>query len=305
MVGGVRVGGCDSDCHRRSCEHQAQFPSASIPSIVVSRNFRFSTSDKDANIPTPTLAQAVGAFPWSWLKLVHESGQFHRVCGELLIFAGISNSPHTGRERRLIFDEYEKRYGRGKREYAEKSLPEWRAGSKGMSGQTAIRLFNLLPPRMPLSAKCGLVENLWEHFGPKSKKVLRIGSDADIDMVVRAVSEHVENTVANYKIPDNLENRFSWLSAGDVRVKQELLNYFRQKDKVLAVERARAKIPVMLEHLRSDVGRHTHRLAEVLKIGKHELEITLDRGSSGVTLLEPSSLRYQARDIPWVWLIAA
>ena len=44
----------------------------------VSRNFRFPTSDKDANSPTPPLAQAVGAFPWSWLKLVHESGQFHR-----------------------------------------------------------------------------------------------------------------------------------------------------------------------------------------------------------------------------------
>jgi hypothetical protein len=173
-----------------------------------------------------------------------------------------------------------------------------------MGGDSAKRLFDLLPPRMPLSAKYGLVENLWEHLGPKSKKVLRIGLDADINMVVRAVSDHVENTVANFKIPDNLEKRFSWLSAGDVHVKQVLLN-FRQKDKALAVERARAKVPVMLEHLRSDDGRHTHRLAEVLKIGKHELEITLDRGSSGVTLLEPSSLRYQARDIPWIWLIAA
>src|SRR5208282_828485 len=52
------------------------------PSILFpkrfNRNFRFPTSDKDANSPAPPLAQAVGAFPWSWLKLVHESGQFHR-----------------------------------------------------------------------------------------------------------------------------------------------------------------------------------------------------------------------------------
>jgi hypothetical protein len=45
---------------------------------LLSRNFRFSTSDKDANSPTQPLAQAFGAFPWSRLKLVHESGQFHR-----------------------------------------------------------------------------------------------------------------------------------------------------------------------------------------------------------------------------------
>lgn len=53
------------------------------------------------------------------------------------------------------------------------------------------------------------------------------------------------------------------------------------------------------------ICRYTHRLAEVLKIGKHELEITLDRSSSAVTLLEPSSFRNQVRNIPWVWLIAA
>ena len=55
----------------------------------------------------------------------------------------------SARERRPIFDEYEEKYGRSAREYAEKALPEWRARSKGMAGQTAIRLFNLLPPRMP------------------------------------------------------------------------------------------------------------------------------------------------------------
>jgi hypothetical protein len=211
----------------------------------------------------------------------------------------------SARERRPIFDEYEKRYGRPAREYAERTVPDWRSGTTGMSGQTAIRLFNLLPPRMPLTAKYVLIENLWAHFGPRSKKVLRVGLDAPINMVVQAVSDHIDSTVANYKIPDNLEQRFSWLSAGDVQVKQQLLNYFRQKEKTLVVETARAKVPVMLEHLLTDDGRHTHRLAEILRIGKHELEITVDRKSSGVTLLEPSSLRSQAGNVPWFWVIVA
>ena len=206
---------------------------------------------------------------------------------------------------RPILEEYEAKYGHKARNYAEEILPRWRSGRTKMSGDTAKRLFSLLPPRMPLSAKYGLVENLWEHFGPRSKKVLRIGLDADLDMIVGAVADHVDNVVTSYKIPDNLEKRFSWLSAGDVHVKQELMNYFRQKEKTLAVERARAKVPVMLEHLRSDDGRHTHQLAEVLKIGKHELEIILDRSSSGVTLSEPSLTRHQARYVPWIWLILA
>ncbi len=101
---------------------------------------------------------------------------------------------------------------------------------------SAKRLFSLLPPRMPLSAKFSLVENLWEHFGPRSKEVLRIGLAADLDMIMGAVLDHVENVVANYKIPDNLEKRFTWLSAGEVHVKREILNCFRQKGKALAVE---------------------------------------------------------------------
>jgi len=107
---------------------------------------------------------------------------------------------------------------------------------------------------MPLSEKFSLVENLWEHFGPSSRKVLRIGLDAPVDLVVQAVSDHVDSTVANYRIPDNLEKRFSWLSAGDVDVKQQLLNYFRQKEKALAVERARAVMACVCLHPGFEVG---------------------------------------------------
>jgi len=206
---------------------------------------------------------------------------------------------------RPILDEYEAKHGHAARKYAEWVLPRWRSGRTKMGGDSAKRLFELLPPRMPLPEKFALVENLWKHFGPRSKKVLQVGPDADVDMVVGAVRNHVENTIANYKIPNNLEERFSWLSAGDVQVKQELLNHFRQREKEHAVNGTHEMVPVMLEHLRSDDGRHTHRLAQILKIGKHEIEITFDPGSSGVTLLEPSSLRNRARNVPWGWLIAA
>jgi hypothetical protein len=106
--------------------------------------------------------------------------------------------------------------------------------------------------------------------------------------VIAAVDEHIEGVVVDYKIPASLERRFDWLSAGDAHVKQNLLNHLRQMEKSLVSEGARAQLPVMLEHLRSDDGRHTHRLAHVLKIGKHELELLIDKGASGVRIEEPS-----------------
>ena len=73
---------------------------------------------------------------------------------------------------RPILDEYEKKYGRKAREYAEEvGLSGWRSGRVTMSGMVKKRLFNLLPPRMPLLAKYSLVENLWNHYGPRSKKI--------------------------------------------------------------------------------------------------------------------------------------
>src|SRR5215469_5747346 len=49
-----------------------------------------------------------------------------------------------------ILNEYQGKYGRSAREYAEQTIPKWRSGRVQMSGMVAERLFNLLPSRMPL-----------------------------------------------------------------------------------------------------------------------------------------------------------
>ena len=104
-------------------------------------------------------------------------------------------------------------------------------GKRQMSGTIAERLFNLLPPRMPLAKKYQLVENLWRHIGPKSKKTLRVGLDAGNEQVLDAVRKHIDDVVVYYKIPENLEKRFNWLAAGDAHVKQDLLNHLQQYEK--------------------------------------------------------------------------
>ena len=187
-----------------------------------------------------------------------------------------------------ILDEYQKHYGIKAREYAEQTIPKWRTGKVKMAGQTAERLFKLLPPRMPLQAKYKLTEGLWKHFGPSSRKRLRIGLDARLEDVLEKVSSHIEQVVIHYKIPENIEKRFNWLSAGDVTVKQDLLNYVRSLEKRLVVEGAKGQLPVLLNHLAGSQGRNTQRVAQILKIGNHELELLLDKNSSGVILEDPT-----------------
>jgi hypothetical protein len=75
----------------------------------------------------------------------------------------------------MPLDAYGNAYGTSARDYAQRTIEKWQTGTVHMGGQTAERLFKLLPPRMPLAAKYQLVENLWNHVGPKSKKTCRVG----------------------------------------------------------------------------------------------------------------------------------
>lgn len=207
---------------------------------------------------------------------------------------------------KAILDAYGQKHGEQPRDYAANTIEKWRTGKVHMSGTVAGRLFALLPPRMPLPAKYRLIENLWNHVGPRSKKTLRIGLDASTDAVVDAARVLIEEVVTHYRIPDTLEKRFEWLSAGDSHVKQELLNHLRNMEKKFVVDGARLQFPVMLEHLRSEVGSQTHRLAQILKIGNHELELRIDKGASGVTVVDPTPIRPQSTsgDYKWLWWIA-
>lgn len=187
----------------------------------------------------------------------------------------------------VILDAYERQYGSGPRAYAQTTINRWRTGAVQMSGTVAERLFRLLPPRMPLEEKYKLIENLWTHVGPKSRKVLRVGLDASIEQIAEAVRNHMNEVVVRFTIPTSLEKRFEWLSSGDSRIKQDLLNHFLEHDKSLVVEGARQRVPLLIEHLRSCIGANTYRAAEVLKIGNHELEVTVNQSASGVRLEEP------------------
>jgi len=182
-----------------------------------------------------------------------------------------------------------------------------------MSGLVAGRLFNLLPPLMPFEKKYDLVANLWREMGPSSHKVLRIGPDADIETIVERTRDHVMETVQHYTIPERLQQRFQWLTMGDVNVQQQLMNHLLEMDKRQTVELTRLQIPTMLEHIRNHAD-HTHRLAQVLQIGKHKFEMLYDKNASGVTLANPTGTpgnKWQSRPAAndntswrWLWWVA-
>ena len=199
------------------------------------------------------------------------------------------------RELAAILDDYERAYGTSARKWAALTMAKWRAGRVQMGGMVAERLFNLLPPRMPLAVKYKLVEGLWHHVGPSSKYRLRVGPNADPAQVVEFAQSKISEFVVRYKIPADLDYRFDWLAAGDVKVKQELLSHIQEIEKTVAVEAVRVQLPIMLGHLQS-AGSHTGRLAQIVQVGKHELEIVMGRAATEVERTSTTTLPHSKID---------
>jgi hypothetical protein len=188
-------------------------------------------------------------------------------------------------EIRNILEEYCAQFGADARNYANSTIEKWRVSTVRMSGMVAARLLKLLPPRMPLSEKYRLIENLWNHVGPSSRNTLYVGPDTSIDQVVEIVRSHIDKAVAEYRVPESLEQRFEWLAEGDPQVKRDFLNYLRNHEKLLVEIATRVQLPVMLNHLRGEDGSLMQQLKQVLRIGKrevfrigkHEVELVPDK----------------------------
>jgi hypothetical protein len=181
----------------------------------------------------------------------------------------------NGLELEGILFEYGRRYGSSAESWARTTLPRWKSGTTKMSGQVAKRLFDLLPPRMPPAKKYELATNVWRHFGPQSSHSFVVGPDANIEVLAQTVSTKLDEAVSKYSVPVNVQNRFSWLAAGDVRVKEDLLNYFRQMEKQLALDKIRLELPVLQRHFRENLSVSKHANVMV-QVHKHCISLSLD-----------------------------
>ena len=199
-----------------------------------------------------------------------------------------------------ILDAYGKAFGQSAREYAEQAIPKWKSGQVKMGGMVAERLFTLLPPFMPLAVKYQLTESLWQHFGPSSNRTIWIGLDADINAVRETARIHFADKASAFRIPPSMEARFDWIAADDVGVKQDLLNHLRDMEKKLVSDALTSQLPMLFDHLKNDDAGHIKRVDHVLKVGKHELRIVIDKRATGIQDAAPKSMSEQ---YGWIWWV--
>ena len=185
-----------------------------------------------------------------------------------------------------LLSKYGKKYGPDKKEYAEKIFPYWKSGKTAMSGLVAGRLYDLLPPMMPLEQKYSMIQALWEKYGPKSEKILTFGKDNSIEQLHKEISAYLTNVVQDWEISDNLKKRFDWLSQGDVKLREKLLNHFKDLEKKQILDGLKLKLPVLKDFfIKND--EITKSVKETVVIGNHKLTIKLDDNTKEIIFSDP------------------
>lgn len=200
-----------------------------------------------------------------------------------------------------LYSSYGERYGNSAKNYAMKTYPKWRSGQTQMSGLVASRLFEFLPPLMPIDKKHELVESLWSSVETSTHKALYVGLNADLEELSRRIGDHFNEVAIHHKIPEQIEARYNWLSQGDVATKQKLMSFFREKESVLVDQLLRKQVPILIKNFRETSSSLTKNFSQELKVGKHTVRVELNEKVDGISDTRPKTLK----DFVWIFWFGA
>jgi len=121
-----------------------------------------------------------------------------------------------------IFISYGEIYGANAERYARKTYNKWKTGQVTLSGQTAERLLELLPPRLSKSQRYDLIKKLRQHYVKKSNAFITTAPENWRNEVINAVQK-VILAGRDCKLPQELYEKATWLTNGDVQAVHKIL----------------------------------------------------------------------------------
>ncbi len=132
-------------------------------------------------------------------------------------------------KRTELFARYGEVFGSSAKSYAKSTYAKWQSGSVTMSGQTAERLLELLPPLLSFDVRYQLIRKLRTHFIKPVHVDVTTTVSSWRDVVFPAVEQIVERTrYAN--LPAMVLSGVTWLSSEDGSLAQELLRSVEEEE---------------------------------------------------------------------------
>jgi len=178
-------------------------------------------------------------------------------------------------ERKLsdVLESYGSTYGATAEQYARETYQKWSSGSTKMSGQTAARLLELLPPVLSATQRFDLVKKLRAyHFQRKSVRIQSSPASWRHDLV-KPLQELVGSS-ATFKIPEELKEKATWLMDGDIAAAQSLLAAAEQDEaavRIAYVEEEMRRIEALMSNIDT-----TRRLTHTLTLPQGDITLQVE-----------------------------
>lgn len=178
-------------------------------------------------------------------------------------------------ELNALFIDYGREYGDSAEAYARKTYSNWKTGRTQLSGTTAERLLELLPHHLTANERFELLKKLRAKYIRKHSEYVRVAPENWKQAVHDAIQKVIVKS-REFKLPDVLYEKATWLANGDVTAAQRLLR---------AAEEDEAR--VRAGYLDAEFKRIEMFVAHIKDTESVSHNISLPQGDIGVTISLP------------------
>lgn len=175
-------------------------------------------------------------------------------------------------ELEAIFMEYGAQYGKSAESYARRTYPQWKNGTTKLSGQTAERLLELLPPRLSPKVRYDLVAKLRQRYLKRVREYVSTPPDTWREHVVPAVDKVIAASGA-FKFPDQLYEKATWLADGDTEAVHRILHSIEEEE----ARQRTAYLDAEFKRIEVFVGnvKNTQTASHTISIPQGEIHVTI------------------------------
>ncbi|BCS33979.1 hypothetical protein TBR22_A32080 [Luteitalea sp. TBR-22] len=184
------------------------------------------------------------------------------------IFLGL-----RGRELGLLLARYAERHGQSAAQYARATLPKWRTGAVKLSGQTAARLLDLVPPYLDFELRFKLIKKLRDARLQKLELYVTCTPE-DWRAIVRPAVAQVIEHYRSQELPSDVRNTATWLADNDSKAAQQLLTRAAEEQAQIRTSLLEAEF----QRMQAFVAAHEGRRVNVM----HVIELPVGRVHVGL-----------------------
>jgi uncharacterized membrane protein len=181
-----------------------------------------------------------------------------------------------------IFTRYKTEYGVSAEKYARKTYEKWKTKTVRMSGTTAERLLNLVPPFLSTENRFELIKKLRAgHLHPVHLSLVTTPETWRKELFV-PIKELVTRS-ATFSLCNDITDRAAWLADGDIVAAQSLLAAAEQEEAIIRIR-----------YLEAEFKRIEILVANIEQTLSASHRIVLPQGTITVTIALPKKTLVQS-----------